>query len=147
MKTLILMGLLLLCPVLSWADGPIVSPSSGAGVEWNAVTATDLKEYRVFLKQSATVPYNYAAPFATVTPPNKSQSFTGTLQPPEGQNYVVVRAVDLANNQSIDSNQVAFVFDKTNPDAPVIRLLLAESEYEWAEERIMLWTDFLTKIG
>ena len=140
--------LILLAPLAAHADGPRVSPTSGNGLEWNPVVASDLKEYRVFLKPSSTQPYNYAAPFAVVPAPGVGQSFSGTMQPAEGQHYAVVRAVDLAGNQSADSNQVAFVFDATVPDAPVIRLILvAESEYEWTEERVRSWSGFLQQMA
>lgn len=130
----------------SWADGPVVSPASGNGIEWNPVVATDLKEYRVFQKSLASQSYTYTTPFVVVQAPGVGHSFSGTIRPPEGQNYMVVRTVDLAGNQSVDSNQVAFVFDATIPDAPVIRLLIAESEYEWESVRVMTWEDFVGSV-
>lgn len=106
-----------------FAEGPLVGPTSGNGLEWDAVAATDLKEYRVYLRSSPTVPYDTTVPFAVVTAPATGQSFSGTVQPLEGQNYVVVTARDLAGNESAFSNEIAFVFDKAAPPAPVIRLL------------------------
>lgn len=111
-----------LSATVAFAEGPVVGPTSGNGLEWNAVAASDLKEYRVYLRSNKTVPYT-TTPFAIVAAPATGQSFGGTIQPPEGQHYAVVTAKDFAGNESAFSNEVAFLFDKTIPPAPVIRLL------------------------
>jgi len=38
---------------------------------------------------------------------------------PEGQNYAVMTAVDVAGNASVFSNEAPFVFDTVSPGAPV----------------------------
>lgn len=124
MKYILVLLISLLFTTNGYAEGPVASPTSGNGIEWNAVTAADLAKYHIYCRSTKATPYDKANPFAVINKPLTQQPFL-TKKPVEGQNYCVATALDLVGNESVFSNEIAFVFDSGAPDAPVIRWLMA----------------------
>jgi hypothetical protein len=79
-----------------------------------------MKEYRVYLSQ---VSGTYGTvPKVVVQHPGTTTGTAGLGVLPSGQYFVTVRAVDTALNESLKSNEVAFVFDNAPPAPPVVTI-------------------------
>lgn len=115
----------------AFAVGPVRSPAT-CRLEWDAPTTntdgsalTDLATYRVYVNTAPGAPRG--TPTATVTAASATPA-PGTLVPwpcsllTDGQKYAYVTALDLAGNESANSNEVPFVFDAKAPVAPALRV-------------------------
>ncbi len=115
-------------PLEARAVGPVVG--SSCRFEWtepqtntDATALVDLAEYRFYITQTPGV---YSATPAKVSPAPTPDPVAGSILTtpcpagiPQGQNYAVVTAVDLAGNESAKSNEAPFVFDTRVPGAPI----------------------------
>jgi len=121
MKRTLVASLLLCClPTVAWAVGPTCSVALPCAITWNANTEPDMKEYRVYLSQ---VSGTYGTvPKVVVQHPGTTTGTVGLGVLPSGQYFVTVRAVDTALNESLKSNEVAFVFDNAPPAPPVVTI-------------------------
>jgi len=125
----ILFALLLLAfAVPAFAVGPVVG--STCKFEWtepqtntDSSALTDLAEYRLYISQAAG---SYGSTPAKIIPAPSADPVAGSVLQtpcpagiPQGQNYAVMTAVDLAGNASVVSNEAPFVFDTVAPGSPV----------------------------
>ena len=118
-----IMGILVLSSGLAWADGPVVH--ANCQFQWDAVTKnadgtpiTDLRDYRLYLKQVKTNPYDFSKPAVVIPQPTVMSTCQAAGVTKDGQYYAVVTATDLAGNQSLPSNEVAFLRDTVGPEPP-----------------------------
>lgn len=106
MKTFILTLVLFFTATCCWA--------AEVTCTWNPNTEADLAGYRLFQRSSGEM-YNYAAPVAEI--PAGMETCT-LADIPDGDWRFVLRAFDLAGNESGDSNEVSKFIDDP-PAAPV----------------------------
>ena len=128
MRRILFALLLLAFAVPAFAVGPVVG--STCKFEWtepqtntNGSNLTDLAEYRLYISQTAG---SYGSTPAKIIPaPLADPAAASVLQTPcpagipEGQNYAVMTAVDVAGNASAFSIEAPFVFDTVAPGSPV----------------------------
>ena len=128
MRRILLALVLLAFAVPAFAVGPVVG--STCKFEWtepqtntDSSVLTDLAEYRLYVSQTAG---SYGSTPAKIIPaPLADPAAASVLQTacptgiPQGQNYAVMTAVDLAGNASVFSVEAPFVFDTVAPVSPV----------------------------
>ena len=112
----------------AFAAGPTVG--KGCTFQWtepttnaDATPLVDLKEYRLYL--STTSGSYTTTPAKVIAAPKPNPSTGSNLTTPcpagipQGQNYAVMTAADLAGNESVFSNEAPFVLDTVAPGAPI----------------------------
>ena len=128
MRRILFVLLLLAFAVPAFAVGPVVG--STCKFEWtepqtntDSSVLTDLAEYRLYISQTAGA---YGSTPAKIIPAPSADPIAGSVLQtpcpagiPQGQNYAVMTAVDLAGNASVFSNESPFVFDTVSPGSPV----------------------------
>ncbi len=114
---------MLLVPALAVAQPAILGPKGG--VEWDASTATDIKDYELWGAVTSGG-HDFAVPaFAIIPHPLVSATFTLT-EPVDGEYFIVVTARDHAGNRSGPSNEIHIKYDSTAPEPVQIRLIFGK---------------------
>lgn len=135
MRTFLLALTLTLLPTLAWAAGPL-NPTRAQWIAPTTNTDTtpliDLGSYKLYIATGVTPPvfpgtaWSVLAtvPAALSNPaPNTIVTFTlPTIS--NGQQYLIVSAVDLAGNESAGSPVAPFLVDRLSPSAPGNLILL-----------------------
>lgn len=113
-KILLLIASLILLSSNAFAEGQ-VNPTR---LLWELPTTNvdgtpvdDLGGTKVYRSSVTGGPYILVT---TINDPTAVEALISTFNLAHGQHYVVITAIDLAGNESVDSNQVAFFLDKTS---------------------------------
>ena len=127
-KLLYTVLVVLWCAVAAYADGPVWTPSTEVRqIAWDANTEPDMKEYRVYRRLEGS-DYDMSAPWMVVPHPQTSPTVGVMDMDDEGQNWIIVTAVDQSDSESEPSNEVGFVWDMP-PSAPTgIRVFICTQD-------------------
>ena len=115
----------MICVALIWAVQAEAQPvllGPDSGVAWDASTASDIKDYEIWLAPTPGGHDFTKIAFTSIVHPIVSTTFNVT-EPPEGVYYVVVTARDHAGNRSLPSNEIHIEYDSTAPDPVQIKAI------------------------
>jgi hypothetical protein len=160
LSTLVL--ILLICPF-----GTAIGAEKSLTFEWTANTESDMKQY-VLYNRIEGQGYDYNIPIkiipctiadgkCTTTPPSADGDCTVTITQdvPDGQkiiNHFIVRAEDIYENQSGDSNEVSYTSDLTplvaiNDFVGVFNKVAQTVDFSWTQndiDRVTSWKLYRT---
>lgn len=128
-----LLAILILCGAQTGYAEPRIGKTVGparCAFQWDEPTTNtdgsrlqDLKEYRLYLSQTAPVQQETAAKIILAVRPDPQDGSTAETSCPHvalthGQWYVIVTAVDVDGNESAPSNTLPFFYDARPPAPP-----------------------------
>lgn len=118
--TLLLITFFALNVVPSWAVDATCTQQKDCKFTWDANPEPDMKEYHLYVRGILEV-YGDAPSLVIPHPTTEVPAFATTLNLPDGEYAVMVRAVDQSGNESGNSNELTVLADATPPQ-PVRQL-------------------------